>query len=151
MSAYIVSDATIHYLVSAAVEYKCLPWFLRSEENIPQALTECLLQANYDSVNHRYHGDDKPHALKHKSIIDLCPKIVFSQVKHFDYQACEVDNFNSSEVSQFLNNLRDSAFNALLGSEKDSLPWDLDDDKLKESNQILIGAGGLSTLYEYEK
>lgn len=132
MSAYIVDDKVIDYVLTAFVEYSrpyspsiCLPIFGEGEagyktfdlnvEADRNALGQMIVDENYASVNYRYREDDKPHRYKfrqHRAVLaanNRLPVIVqaIKSIDNIDYQSCEHPGWRQSMAREALVCMKD--------------------------------------------
>lgn len=143
MSAFIVDKDHIIYLVSAALNYASswhgsFSWYhngqrgeIRSGDYERAAdAANMLWRENIRSVSHRYPNEssatlpgprgetfeitarDIPHFVRVESVQ------VLKSCSCFEYQSCEHDEWEKSEVFAFIQSLKDSAINALPGYDK---------------------------------
>jgi hypothetical protein len=125
MSAFIVSDATIDALVTYAIGGGS-----RRATNLdPQEAGQLLVNENYRSCNHRYRGErGEPHTYSWRPYPrPLTPVEAIKLCNHYDYQACETDDYEKTEAANLIRQIRDKAIHSLPGY--DEAPWGLPDDQ----------------------
>lgn len=110
-----------------------------AREMNPSAATatgQMLVNANYISVNHRYSEDDAPdHPYTFKRYEKrLTPVQVVKACDCFDYQSCEVDNYESTEAFKLIRHIRWTAIAKLPGY--DAADWEITDEA--ESGLVVI-------------
>ena len=134
MSAYIVEDKVIRYLIASAIRFDAyvkVPKVEgrgdRSYDNVSKfdaeeldALGQILLDENYRSVDARYKEQDSSAKfsfgkLKNAgySLDKIAPAQVFASVANYEYQASETDDFEASEAYDFTSRLVRSVGNSL--------------------------------------
>ncbi|MFH2072616.1 MAG: hypothetical protein ABIJ75_07195 [Actinomycetota bacterium] len=129
MSAFIVEEAHIDYLVSAGLAYNYhgspLRWDLSPvEENgltrdTAQRTGEMLVAANWDSVNYRYdeEGVEDVYTFREVDWHSIRPVVVLKAIACFEYQSCETPDWPTSEARSFCQSLRMAAIHRLEGYE----------------------------------
>jgi len=134
MSAFIVSDATIDALVTYAVGGGS--W--RAIDCDPQEAGQILVNENYRSCNHRYRGEHgEPHVYSWKPYArPLSAVEVIKLCNHYDYQACETDDYEQTQAAAIIRRIRDKAIYSLPGY--DEAPWGLADDD--RSNAVSLSS-----------
>ena len=136
MSAYVVDDKTISALAKAFIDYGVdfkaedftMPSFcgvIFNDDEMKQAVGERLLKANYDSVNYRYSEDNAPHEYKYEDV-EINEGIVLGCLNCFNYQACEVDGWEESELYGSLVALRGKLLDRLIKRAGYKVPWGYD-------------------------
>lgn len=123
MSAYIVTDNTINAIITWAFTNKVWvngAYVTGNEQN----LAAMLFKANVDSVNYRYEENTADDSFEYApytktlSIVNMA-----SLLAHFEYQACEVEDWENTEACRFINTLRKALLSTLPGY--DIAPWGL--------------------------
>lgn len=124
MSAFIVNEYHLNRLiqyasfrdVSMCVDGK----FDRSVKDNEQLLLGMLVKANYESVNDRY-AENTP-AMPGKYTPDyewsLTPIQVIKACNCFDYQSCEIDNYETTDAAKTIEAIRSMAVSHLPGYEE---------------------------------
>lgn len=149
MSAFVCSSDHINLLVSAGVGFEASYLWEGRRHYIkpdPQAIAAKLYKANVESVNYRY-GDNEPtdgfeyqpwgqdperevfliggHGLQKTYAPPILSNVtavsILKQCDCFDYQACEVDGYESTEAAAIINGIREAAIRNLPGY--DNAPW----------------------------
>lgn len=152
MSAYIVSDNTIHAIVGFAWGNGYSPnvstvrdWpgtttphgyiLLRDQchRTTPSRIGQLLLHENYLSVNYRYREDDQTprYTFKRFDVFDikgtrrpLKPIDIVKLCDCLDYQSCEHPGWPDSWARDFLTRVKDVAMQT--SPEYEAAPWGLD-------------------------
>lgn len=133
MSAYLVSDAHISFIVNfantALAKWNSLPGHARIDD--PQGLGEILYKANDYSVEYRYPQSAKNAAPAWKwKPSGPIPATLENTVKFLkaldclEYQSCEPPAWDESQAFKIIAALRGMAINALPGYNK--APWGID-------------------------
>ena len=143
MSAYIVTEDHIIYLVAAALSNRInkasrgrFTWWHNHTKEISQydpegaaALASELWQENVKSVNHRY-----PNDTQELDLFTICPRKlddmfhawdfdpiqVLKAISCLDYQSCEHTEWETSSAHAFLDALKNSAISSLSGYSESS-------------------------------
>ena len=115
MSAYIFSDEYLSYLVSYASKKDASYWNPEKQERVrfngnEQKIFDLLKCANWNSVNARYGGNDAPPETKVGLVLEnFDPVQVLKACACFDYQACEVDDYENTEAARIIDAIRTRA------------------------------------------
>lgn len=132
MSAYVVSQAHIDLLVSAAVTWRRLDFYNSpslsgapelSQTTNPDAIGAALWAENVRSVNYRYNSEEAE-TVPAYTWRDLHPTgaplalIVLKACDCFDYQACETEDYESRWAARWIDQLRKQAISQLPGYDK---------------------------------
>lgn len=139
MSAYEVSQETIHVLVNAGLQFGersgayALRWYfgnpLRSEQldhETAERTGAMLVAENRRSVNYRYDEDEIEQPYQFQRIDRrLDPVRVLKVLACYEYQACESDDWRETEAHWFCRYLQSYLIYALPGYEAG--PRDVDD------------------------
>lgn len=116
MSAFIVSDNHINTLATLAGLYVT--------GTDPKAAAQLLYKANVDSVNHRYDDNEPTEYNRYKPAnVDLSPAQIIKACNCFDYQACELDDYESGAAAKLVDKVRAHAIRNVPGYEEAS--WEL--------------------------
>ena len=125
MSAYMVSDAHINYLVSAAYAYR-----VSHPMASPEELAKAFYHANRISMIARYPDDVKtllPLPGDYSWPVDLVYKIdpfkAYKLAQGFDYQACECDSWRDSMVKRVCDAIQHAAISSL--PQYQAAPWSI--------------------------
>ena len=135
MSAFIVNDDHISLLVTAAIDGRDLEasWLNQlpgapDKPDDPDSVGQALLRENARSVMHRYRGDDlggveSMVAYRFRRIYYglVTPVVVLKSCDCYDYQACEMPDYEGRWASKWVQNLRKSIIHKLPGY--DAAPW----------------------------
>lgn len=129
MSAFIVNE----YHIARLVEYgsrkrvsMCVNGrFDRTIDGNEQILFSTLVRANYLSVNHRYDENTPPMPGKYEPDYErvLSPVQVIKACDCFDYQSCEIDNYELTDAARTIDAIRSRAVSALPGY--DDAEWEI--------------------------
>lgn len=134
MSAFIVSDAHINYLLTfmnaanSSVYIGDRRYTCDRTDNL-DLIANKLRAANYASVNYRYNEQDQPEETGfafHRCGRKADPLVVLKACACFDYQACEVPDYDKSEAAEIIGCIRKAAINRLPGYE-DAKGWSIDE------------------------
>jgi hypothetical protein len=129
MSAFVVSDRHISYLVNAAIQYNrrgraLVTWGEeRVETGLRQEVGQALLDENTKSVNHRYNETGDATTYQHTNTSNIDALHVLSLINGYRYQACEHPRWAGSPAWCFCNQLERAAIRALPGYEE--APWSI--------------------------
>ena len=142
MSAFIVNDYHISQLirygshrdVSMCVNGK----FDRHITGNEQLLMGMLVTANYQSVNHRYNENTPPMPGKYEPDYErvLSPVQVIKACNCYDYQSCEIDNYETTDAAKCIDAIRSKAINALPGYEE--AEWEMTEREINRNIVRLI-------------
>ena len=120
MSAFIVSQKHIQYLITAAIDYQVI---VRDSEQTGQLLWD----ENVKSVNYRYPTDPQERYIYHHKpfcVPPINPIIVIKQCHCYAYQSCEHPEWETSEAKRLIDALEANAIRRVAGY--DSAPWGID-------------------------
>lgn len=135
MSAFLVDPEHIHVLVHAGLsrKYVGIPftWYYRDANNqehyerlndaTADRVGQMLLDANAASVNHRYDEDELYVYSYRAPQYTWSPVEVLKAIHCYQYQACEPDDWKSSEANAFCDYLTHHVINKMAGY--DAAPW----------------------------
>ena len=131
MSAFIVSDRHISALVNYGAQQRTTYFFNGLHHELkqsgePQRSGQILLNENVRSVNHCYNETTVPDAFELSAINsqNLTPVAILSLCAGYDYQACETDDYDTTEAHAIIMAIRFKAIHQLPGYEE--APWTLD-------------------------
>ena len=130
MSAFVVDDMHIRYLVQAGSVYG-VNYYQPDEtanasgyQQIPTRLNETticrkLLTQNYRSVEYRYQepAEEVPAIRYQPVMLPMTPVQVIKACDCYDYQACETPDYDQTPEHRYINHLRKAAIRALPGYE----------------------------------
>jgi hypothetical protein len=113
-----------------------------------QAFADILLAGNIASLRARYPADDdyRPdYAITWRpaDAADLAPVVVLKSAQCFNYQACEVDDYEASDCATIVRAIMTEAIRALDGYAE--APWGLDGEEPLPKVQRLAPARGKAT------
>lgn len=127
MSAFIVSPKHLNTIITFAVRngtYSFDGNGYRYVKDDPQHFVDVLATANQESVSERYGDDDLATKVKYRPInITPAPVAVLKLCDCFDYQACEVDNYDSTPAAKIIQAIRKEAIRQLAGY--DDAKWSI--------------------------
>lgn len=119
MSAYVCSDLHINTIVSWAAKIGASFYFGTSRENVrgnEKRIAGLLYTANVESVNDRYNEDAASDTFKFKHVITDGPIVnLLSLCNGFDYQACEVNNYDQTIGWAIIHGIKEAAIRKLPG------------------------------------
>jgi len=119
MSAYLVSEENIAYLVEACVKHQVEGAHVKNLQEL-SALGQKLWDENQKSVSYRY-VQDKAKAPKYKHLFifsgfsDFEPVQVLKSINHIDYQSGEHPTWEGSEAKRILEELKSAVIHSLPG------------------------------------
>lgn len=141
MSAYIVNDKTINVIASGFVdfniEYRKKSYEIQNTslggviypiDEIGQIIATDLLKANYDSVNYRYQENTEPHKIKFEKVSYNLGELL-GCIRCFNYQACEVKNWEDSLIYKDLQHLKNAILENAMKRLGFEVPWGVADDE----------------------
>ena len=139
MSAWIVSENHIRLLVEALYKYEVV-----NGQETPEALGQRLWDENHASVNYRYDEQAACPRYTHASTATASwefpekgagsirtivrnPALVYKQVRCYEYQSCEHEQWESSVAAAYMRALK-AALIAQLGTDRmnNNQPWGID-------------------------
>lgn len=141
MSAYVVNDKTINVIASGFVdlnvEYRNQADKIKDAsfggvffdiDEIGQIIATDLLKANYDSVNYRYDENTEPHKIKFEKVAYNLGELL-GCIKCFNYQACEVPQWEDSLIYKDLQCLKNAILENAIKRLGFEIPWGVEDDE----------------------
>ena len=135
MSAFIVADAHIDFLVTYAIGGG--PSRVSGEN--PQELGQMLLDQNTRSVNWRYRDNAAAEKYVFRPFTGLMTPIAAIKLCDcYDYQACETDDYEKTEAARLVDAIRSKAIRALPGY--DDAPWGIDHNPGRKSGAVLLSS-----------
>ena len=136
MSAYIVSDNTIHAIVKGLEKYQQFEYY--EAENFNSAkyrrsiiidlqqmrndIGQSLLDENYRSVNYRYREEEKAPKYSYKDV-EINEGVLLGCINCYIYQACETDDFFESKLYRSLLHLKDAMLERMIQAQGYEIPW----------------------------
>lgn len=140
MSAYVVNDKTINVIASGFVDFGIE---YRNQENkilncgsvygamidlhkVGQIISTDLLKANYDSVNYRYNENTEPCKIKFEKVAYNLGELL-GCIKCFNYQACEVENWEDSLIYKDLQCLKNAILEKAIKQLGFNIPWGVEE------------------------
>jgi len=129
MSAYIVDDGHIDYLIQAGLFWSSkagpLGWYHGGTwheltRRTAHRIGSILLRENFKSVNHRYGENSESPAYFYKPhpAYPPDPVQVLKAITCYEYQACEYEEWEASEAHAFCKALQARAIRQLPGWEE---------------------------------
>lgn len=141
MSAYVVNNKTINVIASGFLD---MDLNYRNKENeiytaslggliypideIGHIIATDLLKANYDSVNYRYNENTEPHEIKFEKVAYNLGELL-GCIKCFNYQACEVPQWEDSLIYKDLQCLKNAILENAIKRLGFEIPWGVADDE----------------------
>lgn len=131
MSAYIVSENTIHAIVKGfeiygkgyrAEGYKQPTSFIIDLQEVRNGIGQSLLEQNYKSVNYRYREETEVPKYRYKDI-EVDAGIILGCIKCYSYQACETDDFFESGLYSSLQGLKEVMLERFIENAGHEIPW----------------------------
>ena len=139
MSAYVVNDKTINVITNGFCDmdlnyrnqekeiYKAsLGGLIYPIDEIGQIIATDLLKANYNSVNYRYNENTEPHKIKFEKVSYNLGELL-GCINCFDYQTCEVPNWEDSYIYKDLQILKDRILNKAIKQLGFEIPWGVEE------------------------
>lgn len=135
MSAYIVSDNTIHALVKAfeiygvelKTDYKGIGgsgWIFDAQEQ-RNAVGQRLVDQNWASVNYRYGESNEPEPYEYNDI-DVTEGDILGCIQCYNYQACETDDYYEGDIYNATVKLRNAMLERFIKNAGQEICWGLD-------------------------
>jgi hypothetical protein len=121
MSAFLVTDEHLNYLISHASDQDVRWWDGKVHQTVKgneQAVFNKLFRANVESINERYQENTPPMPSKFVWRGDTEPVQVLKACNCFDYQACEVADYEQTEAARIVDCIRGAAIRSLKGYEE---------------------------------
>lgn len=129
MSAFVVSDAHLNYMLNALVQYGADRWQGPPDSKELENLARELRAENNCSVNHRYEGRypedlgaEQPSPFR-RAHVD--PVTTLKAVQCYRYQASEHDGWERSRAAELCRQIESLAIAHLPGY--DAAPWGIDE------------------------
>lgn len=128
MSAFLCSEKHINTLVSYGVQQDISVYIPGSSgqkcwqaiRKDPDLIAGILTTANVESVNYRYDEDTVLAPVKYESVSTafLSPIQIVKLCDCFDYQACEVDDYEDSPAASITRTIRNNAISRIPGYDE---------------------------------
>lgn len=138
MSAFIVSQDHIRYLITAAYDYTRGGYISfhhqgeRLEYTEPNELGRMLWDENAASVNYRYDETYAPDGYLHRrSPVPITSVQVLKAIACYRYQSCEHDAWDTSAAKSFTTWLTHEAHQHMPGY--DEAAWEIDDSEYAQT------------------
>lgn len=134
MSAYIVNNKTISAIAKAFVMYGATysaenynpnPTWIKSLHTTAAEIGQSLLEQNYASVNFRYREETPAPPFEYADV-DINEGIVTGCIDCYIYQACETNDFETSELYYSLIRLKDRVLERLIKRAGQEMPWGIE-------------------------
>ena len=133
MSAYIVSDNTIHAIVKGFEVYQKLDEFdaenyekvysiIIDLQKVKNRIGQALLEQNYNSVNCRYREDTKTPKYKYQDV-EIDAGVLLGCIDCYIYQACETKDFFESNLYNSLVKLKNAMLERMIKEKGYNIPW----------------------------
>lgn len=114
MSAFIVSEKQVNYVISAWASHKAKQHCYMYVDHDAQIDGQSIVNQNYDSVNYHYQENNKPYKYNFIQVeTDVLQAIKF--INHINYQCNETVNYNDSEVKELLDTMKNNLIYDLPG------------------------------------
>lgn len=134
MSAYIVSNETITVIATAFVEYGVKFYdgeiheaqLLYSKSGLIKGIGQSLLQTNYDSVNYRYRENTECPEFIPVEGLEINEGIVYGCIRCYNYQACELEDWEICQVKKSLDILENKLLERLIKRAGQKCEWGYD-------------------------
>lgn len=127
MSAFLCSEKHINTLVAYGVHNDVSAYILgnagqkywQAFRKDPDLIAGILTTANVESVNYRYDEDTVLTDVKYTSVATahLSPIQIVKLCNCYDYQACEVDDYDDSPAASIVRAIREAAIRNVPGYE----------------------------------
>jgi hypothetical protein len=130
MSAFIVADAHLNYLISFASLHDVKVYGIGPDGRLPiagneQEVFNKLHTANVQSVNVRYRENAKARPGVFNFRLETNSVQALKACQCFDYQACEVENYEETEAFKIVSAIRHAAITSLPGYE--AAEWEINE------------------------
>lgn len=131
MSAYIVSNETIHAIVKGfevyGAEYEAEGYtrpiqIIIDLKEIREGIGQSLLDQNYKSVNYRYRENTETPKYNYEDV-EINDGIVLGCINCYIYQACETDDFFDSKLYKSLLRLKEAMLERMIQAKGYDVPW----------------------------
>lgn len=131
MSCYICDNKTISAIVKGieqyGVDYRAENYtapvqIIINLQQMRNAIGQSLLDQNYRSVNERY-GEDTATPEFTFEDVEVNPGIILGCVKCYNYQACETDDYFTSDLYYSLQELKTAMLERYITNEGFDIPW----------------------------
>lgn len=131
MSAYIVSDNTIHAIVKGfevynadykAADYSRPTQIIIDLQAVRNGIGQSLLNQNYKSVNCRYRENTETPKYNYKDV-EINEGILYGCIECYIYQACETNDFYESELYNSLQRLKEAMLVSMIKAKGLETPW----------------------------
>lgn len=130
MSAYVVNDETITVIAGGLVEYgiECrgvqfdtMQLIFVNERIKP--IGQWLLDQNYRSVNYRYREENEVPEFDPVRVGSVDAGTLLGCIECYEYQACETDDYETSEIHLALVRLKDAMLKRFIQVQGYEIPW----------------------------
>ena len=127
MSVMIVNNETVNGMLQAVGNpYQAGNYYWAGEVYDwadTKRVGQLLINKNYHSYNERYSETGNPHRFQLRQLLPLKPVQILKLISHYEYQACEAEDWTGSEAATLCDILRRKAIGMLPGY--DNAPWGL--------------------------
>lgn len=131
MSAYIVSDNTIHAIVKGFMQYnvefeaegykKPIQIIINYQE-WGDGIGQALLEQNYRSVNYRYNEETETPKYNYKDV-EINEGVLLGCIQCYNYQASETADYFESAVYESLLRLKDAMLERMIQAKGYEIGW----------------------------
>lgn len=131
MSAYIVSDKTIHAIVKgfeiygveyAAENYEKPIQVIINMNEVRNGIGQSLLDQNYKSVNHRYRENTETPEYRFEDV-EINAGVLLGCIECYNYQACETPDYFQSDLFYSLERLKKAMLKRFIHEKGYDIPW----------------------------
>lgn len=136
MSAFLCGQEHINALVNWANRrspYGGMSLVQRLEVT-PQELGELLYNENVRSLQARYGNDHDSYKYKFRQAYNVTPVQILKACSCYDYQACESEDYETTNAAKVIDQIRQSAIAALPGY--DDAQWEITKSRLPKKVTI---------------
>lgn len=135
MSAFIVDDAHIDFLVTYAIGGG--PSRVSGEN--PQKLGQMLVDQNTRSVNWRYRDNAAAATYVFRPFTGpMTPVAVIKACDCYDHQACETEDYEKTQAARLVDAIRSKAIRSLTGYDLE--PWEVQFNPGRRSGAVLLSS-----------
>lgn len=146
MSCYTLDEKEIEIIINWAADTDVSVYHGNARFKIadkPAEYAKILMDANYNSVNHRYKSNDKPpkiNFVRRCVIPTYTPAEIAKGVSCYEYQSCETPIFEESFAYKICHAIKEKLIEKLPGYDKAT--WGIDTSKIEQTT-IFISLGDL--------
>lgn len=135
MSAYIVSEKTIHAIVKGFLQYDVKfesegytepIQIIINYQELANGIGQALLNQNYISVNCRYREDTPTPTYTYEDVA-INEGVLLGCIQCYNYQACETDDYFESKLYESLQRLKNAMLERMILAKGYEIPWGYED------------------------